>query len=293
MSVQDKQKKSPVSVLMRIFRYMLKDYRGSFFIVVTCILGSALATLYGTLFMQSLIDDYILPLTGAAVPDFGPLAKALSGLAAVYAAGILCAYLYNRIMINITQGTMRNLRIQLFSHMESLPIRYFDTHAHGDIMSVYTNDVDTLRQLISQSIPQLIHSFITLTVTLLSMLVLNIPLTVISLIMVGVMLSAASVIGGQSSKYFRDRQRSLGRVNGFIEEMMEGQKVVKVFCHERQCKDQFKKLNEELRKSTCQANSFANIMMPVNGNLGNISFVLCAVIGAVLALSGHAGLTLG
>lgn len=293
MNVRKKQKGKPGPVLMRVLRYILKGYRWSFLMVIICILGSALATLYGTLFMQSLIDDYILPLTKAAVLDFRPLARVLGGLAAVYTVGILCAYLYNRIMINITQGTMRNLRIQLFSHMESLPVRYFDTHAHGDIMSVYTNDVDTLRQLISQSIPQLINSFITLTATLISMLVLNIPLTVMSLVMAGVMLLAASVIGRRSSRYFRERQRSLGQVNGYIEEMMEGQKVVKVFCHENHCKEQFKKLNEELRKSTCQANSFANIMMPVNGNLGNISYVLCAVLGAMLALGGHAGLTLG
>lgn len=293
MNMQEKKTLQRGPVLMRVLGYMLKDYRWSFACVVICILGSALTTLRGTLFMQSLIDDYILPLTKAETPDFLPLARAIGGLAVVYAVGILCAYLYNRIMINITQGTMRNLRIQLFTHMESLPIRYFDTHAHGDIMSVYTNDVDTLRQLISQSIPQFINSFVTLTITFISMVVLNVPLTIMALVMVAVMLLAASRIGNQSSKYFREQQKSLGQVNGYIEEMMEGQKVVKVFCHEEQSKEQFRKLNQQLRESTCKANQFANIMMPVNGNLGNISYVLCAVLGAALALSGHGGLTLG
>ncbi|MDO4326255.1 MAG: ABC transporter ATP-binding protein [bacterium] len=293
MNVQKKKKTQPMPVLKRVLGYMLKSYRWSFICVVVCILGSALATLRGTLFMQTLIDDYIVPLTRAQTPDFQPLAKAVAGLAAVYAVGIVCAYLYNRIMINITQGTMRNLRVELFTHMESLPIRYFDTHAHGDIMSVYTNDVDTLRQLISQSIPQIINSFVTLAITFVSMVVLSVPLTLMALLMVGVMLLAASKIGNQSSKYFREQQKSLGEVNGYIEEMMEGQKVVKVFCHEEQSKEQFRKLNQQLRESTFQANKFANIMMPVNGNLGNISYVLCAVLGAALALGGHAGLTLG
>lgn len=269
--IQRYQKKNPGQILKRVLGYMLKNYRWSFACVLACILVTALTTLYGTLFTQRLIDDYILPLTKAQEPDFLPLAKALAGLAAVYALGIICAYSYNRIMINITQGTMRNLRIDLFTHMESLPIRYFDTHAHGDIMSVYTNDVDTLRQLISQSIPQLINSSVTLAATFISMVVLNIPLTVMALVMVGVMLLAASKIGGKSSIYFRKQQKCLGEVNGYIEEMMEGQKVVKVFCHEEKSKEQFKKLNQELRESTCKANQFANIMMPVNGNLANIS----------------------
>lgn len=281
------------NTLKRVLRYMLKNYRWSFTCVVICILGGAMATLYGTLFTQRLIDDYILPLLKAGTPDFLPLARALAGLAAVYAMGIVFSYAHNRIMINVTQGTMRNLRTDLFTHMESLPIRYFDTHAHGDIMSVYTNDVDTLRQLISQSIPQLINSSVTLAAAFISMLVLNVPLTLMALVMVGVMLLAASGIGGKSSVYFRQQQKSLGQVNGYIEEMMEGQKVVKVFCHEEKCKEDFKKLNEELRRSTCQANQYANIMMPVNGNLANISYVLCAVLGAVLALSGYTGLTLG
>ena len=272
---------------------MLKNYKGSFVIVVICILGSALATLRGTLFMQTLIDDYIVPMTKTQNPDFSGLAGALLSLAVTYGIGILCAYGYNRIMVNISQGTMRELRIQLFTHMESLPIRYFDTHAHGDIMSVYTNDVDTLRQLISQSIPQVINSSVTIVTTFVSMLVLDIPLTVATLAMVGVMIFTASKLGGKSAVYYEKQQKDLGTVNGYIEEMMQGQKVVKVFCHEEKSLEQFRKLNEELRESANNANKFANIMMPVNANLGNISYVICAVIGGVLALGGYLGLTLG
>ena len=283
----------PAAVLGRVLKTMLKNYKGSFVIVVICILGSALATLRGTLFMQTLIDDYIVPMTKTQNPDFSGLAGALLSLAVTYGIGILCAYGYNRIMVNISQGTMRELRIQLFTHMESLPIRYFDTHAHGDIMSVYTNDVDTLRQLISQSIPQVINSSVTIVTTLISMLVLDIPLTVVTLAMVGVMIFTASKLGGKSAVYYEKQQKDLGTVNGYIEEMMQGQKVVKVFCHEEKSLEQFRKLNEELRESANNANKFANIMMPVNANLGNISYVICAVIGGVLALGGYLGLTLG
>lgn len=283
----------PAAVLGRVLKTMLKNYKGSFVIVVICILGSALATLRGTLFMQTLIDDYIVPMTKTQNPDFSGLAGALLSLAVTYGIGILCAYGYNRIMVNISQGTMRELRIQLFTHMESLPIRYFDTHAHGDIMSVYTNDVDTLRQLISQSIPQVINSSVTIVTTLISMLVLDIPLTVVTLAMVGVMIFTASKLGGMSAVYYEKQQKDLGTVNGYIEEMMQGQKVVKVFCHEEKSLEQFRKLNEELRESANNANKFANIMMPVNANLGNISYVICAVIGGVLALGGYLGLTLG
>ncbi|HIQ75490.1 MAG TPA: ABC transporter ATP-binding protein [Candidatus Cottocaccamicrobium excrementipullorum] len=279
--------------LGRVLSYMIGSYKWSFAVVVACIFGMALATRRGTLFMQNLIDDYILPLTQTAQPDFGPLAHALGKLALIYLAGMICAYGYNRIMVNVSQGTMKKLRDQLFSHMESLPIKYFDTHAHGDIMSVYTNDVDTLRQLMSQSIPQVINSVITMATTVVSMFILSVPLTVISLIMVAVMAFAASKIGGKSGAYFSRQQKSLGTVNGYIEEMMEGQKVVKVFCHEEKSLEQFKKLNEDLRVWAYNANKFANIMMPVNANIGNISYVLCAAIGAVLSLSGNFGLTLG
>ena len=213
--------------------------------------------------------------------------------AAVLAAGILCAYGYNRIMVNVSQGTMKRIRTELFSHMESLPIRYFDTHAHGDIMSVYTNDVDTLRQLISQSLPQLLNSCVSFISTLISMIVLDIPLTIISLVLIGVMLFVSSKFGSLSGKYFVRQQTDLGNVNGYIEEMMEGQKVVKVFCHEEKALEQFRVLNEKLRESADNANKISSIMMPVNANLGNISYVLCAVVGAVLALNGSASLTVG
>ena len=293
------QKNSKMSVqqqlhaMGRVLKYMLKNYKFSFFMVVVCILGSALATLRGTLFMQSLIDDYIVPLTQAHTPDFSELAAAIASVAITYLIGIICAYGYNRIMVNISQGTMRNLRIELFQHMESLPIRYFDTHAHGDIMSVYTNDVDTLRQLISQSIPQVINSGVTILTSFISMFVLDIPLTIITLAIIGIMLYVTSKIAAKSSVYFAKQQKDLGAVNGFIEEMMDGQKVVKVFCHEDKSLEQFRKLNDELRDSADKANTFSNISMPVNMNLGNVSYVLCAVVGAIFALNGYLGLTLG
>ena len=292
-----KRKKVDIRALFktlgRVFGYMFKNYKLSFILVVVCILGSALATLYGTLFIQSLIDDYITPLLQSATPDFSGLAMAILRVAAVYAVGIVCAYAYNRIMVNISQGTMRNLRVELFSHMESLPIRYFDTHPHGDIMSVYTNDVDTLRQLISQSIPQIINSSVTLLSSVISMLVLDVPLAVLTFVLIGVMLFTTSKIAGKSSTYFTKQQKDLGAVNGYIEEMMDGQKVVKVFCHEEKSTEDFRRLNDALRVSADKANTYANISMPVNANIGNISYVLCAVLGAVLALGGVGGLTLG
>ena len=283
----------PGKTMARLLGIMIKEYGVQLGIVVICIIAAALCTLKGTLFMQTLIDDYILPLTNTGNPDFTPLLKALGSLAVIYAAGIVCAYGYNRIMVNVSQGTMRNLRIRIFMHMESLPVKYFDTHAHGDIMSVYTNDVDTLRQLMGQSIPQVINSAVTVVMTLVSMILLNIPLTLVTLFMVGVMLFATSRLSGLSGQYFVKQQSDLGRVNGYIEEMMEGQKVVKVFCHEKQSLERFREINGELRNSADLANRIANIMMPVNANLGNISYVLCAIVGAVLALNGYAGLTLG
>ncbi len=280
-------------MLGRVVRYITQYYKWSFLIVILCILGSSLVIRRGTLFMQTLIDDYIVPLTQSASPDYGPLAHALFIMACIYAVGIVCSYAYNRIMVNISQGTMRRLRNELFSHMESLPIRYFDTHAHGDIMSVYTNDVDTLRQVISQSIPQVINASVTFVTTLFSMIILDIPLTIICLVMVCLMVFVTSRLSGKSGLYFARQQKDLGTVNGYIEEMMEGQKVVKVFCHEEKSLEQFKVLNRQLRDSACNANKFANIMMPVNANLGNICYVLCAVVGAVLALGGFSGLTVG
>ena len=279
--------------MKRVFQYMWKDYKFSFLVVVVCIIVSAIANVQGLTFMQVLIDDYITPMAGNPNPDFAGLASAILKLAAIFAVGILCAYLYNRIMVNIGQGTMRNLRISLFSSMEALPIKYFDTHAHGDIMSVYTNDVDTLRQLISQSIPQTINSAVTIVTVFWGMINMNIPLTVLALVMVGLMLVVTKKLGGKSGFYFKEQQKAIGRVNGYIEEMMEGQKVVKVFCHEEKSLEEFKKINEELRVSADHANKFANILMPVNGNLGNISYVLCAVVGGVLASNGYTGLTLG
>lgn len=278
-------KKFDGKTLKRILGYMFKNYKIHFIIVVICIIITSVATLCGTLFMQSLIDDYIIPLTKQDVPDFAPLGKAILRLVAVYAVGIASAYTYNRIMVNVTQGTLRNLRTDLFTHMEKLPVKYFDTHAHGDIMSVYTNDIDTLRQLISQSIPQSINSFVTIVTSFVSMIVLSVPLTVVTLLMIFVMFAATKNIGGKSAVYFGKQQKDLGAVNGYIEEMMEGQKVVKVFCHEEQSLEQFRKINNELRDSANNANKFANIMMPVNGNLGNISYVLCVAIGAALSFS--------
>lgn len=285
--------KQQLAILKRILGYMLKSYKLAFGLVVVCIVGTALATLRGTLFMQSLIDDYIIPLTKAQVPDYSALAAAIASVAITYGIGILCAYIHQRLMVNISQGTMRNIRLEIFSHMESLPIRYFDTRAHGDIMSVYTNDVDTLRQVISQSIPQLINSIVTLVITFAAMFLLDVPLTLVTLVMVCLMFFATSKIAGRASRYFTRQQKDLGTMNGYIEEMMNGQKVIKAFCHEQAGIEQFTKLNEQLRESTDKANTFANITMPVNANLGDISYVLCAVVGAILAINGYAGLTLG
>ncbi len=291
--MEKNKKVKQLPLMKRVLSVVVKEYKVSSILVVLFIIGSALATLRGTLFMKSLVDEYILPLTQAETPDFGPLGKALLTLAAVYALGILCAYAYNRIMVNISQGTLRKIRTELFTHMESLPIRYFDTTPHGDIMSVYTNDVDTLRQLISQSIPQTINSVVTILITLISMLALDVPLTLLTLVMVVVMWIAASKIGGKASVYFIKQQDDIGMVNAYIEEMMDGQKVVKAFCHEEQSIEDFDKVNAALRDSSNQANKLANILMPVNANLSQVSYVLCAVVGAALALSGSWGLTLG
>lgn len=286
-------KKNPVSSLKRLLAYMLKNYKFFCLLVIIGIIISALATLTLTLFMQTLVDDYIVPLTNSVSPDFAPLAQALFKVIAVLVVGIVCAYGYNRIMVNISQGTMKRLRSELFTNMESLPISYFDTHPHGDIMSVYTNDVDTLRQIMSQSLPQIANSFITLVSTFISMVVLDIPLSVLSVIMVAIMLYTTNKLSSLSARYFVEQQEDLGEVNGYIEEMMEGQKVVKVFCHEEKNIEQFKRLNKRLRESANNANKIANITMPINANLGNISYVLCAIFGGILALSGYFELTIG
>lgn len=280
-------------VLKRLLSYMVKNYKFSFLIVVICIVIGAFATMQGMLFVQSLVDDYIMPMLNSGSTDFGPLAKALSGVIVFYIIGVISAYAYNRIMVNVSQGTMLRFRDELFSNMESLPIKYFDTHAHGDIMSVYTNDVDTLRQLFSQSIPQIINSAATLIATLISMIALNVPLTLITLVMAVLMLKVTTVFSALSSTYFQKQQSDLGKVDGFIEEMMDGQKVVKVFCHEHHAIDDFKKLNDQLRDSSDKANRYANLLMPINANIGNLNYVFCAVIGAVLMLQGSWGMTVG
>ena len=272
------QGKNPMKALGRLIRYILKEYKLACITVVVSILISALAILSISMFMQKLIDVYIEPMMKQSSPDYGPLTHRMLGLGLILVLGIICAYAYNRIMVNVTQGTMKRLRVELFERMESLPISFFDTHAHGDIMSVYTNDVDTLRQVISQSMPQLINSSITFISTLIAMIVLDIPLTVLSVVMVLIMIKATSSLGAKSGRYFMKQQQDLGKVNGYIEEMMSGQKVVKVFCHEEKAYDDFCKLNRSLQDSAYKANMIANITMPVNANLGNISYVLCAVL---------------
>lgn len=288
-----KPQKETFKSVGRVLKYVLKEYKAACFTVLVCIIISALATLTFTLFIRSLIDDYILPLTGIANPDFSPLAHKLLEIAGILAVGVAASYAMNRIMVTVSQGTMKRLRVELFNKMESLPVKYFDTHSHGDIMSVYTNDVDTLRQVISQSLPQLVSSSITLISTLISMIALNIPLTAISLFMVFISLRVTAKLSSISGKFFTQQQKDLGAVNGYIEEMIQGQKVVKVFCHEEKSVHDFEILNHKLKDSARNANRIVNIIMPVNGNIGNISYVLVAVSGALAALSGFTGLTLG
>jgi len=284
---------NPGRIFKRIMSYVFRKYKLHFMIVVVLIFVGVLANVQGTLFMQKLIDDYIMPFLLSDTPNFAPLAQAVGRVAVFYAAGVASVYIYNLIMTYVTQGTLRDLRNELFTHMEKLSIRYFDTHAHGDIMSIYTNDIDTLRQMISQSIPQFLNSGITIISVLVSMLVLNIPLTLVTLAMVGVMLFCTKQATGQSGKYFLQQQKNLGAVNGYIEEMMNGQKVVKVFCHEEESKKKFKELNDALYVSADRANTFSNILGPINAQLGNVSYVLCAIVGGALALGGVGGFTLG
>lgn len=279
--------------MKRILSLVWKEYRLHIIIVIAGILGSALATVQGSLFLEKLIDNYIAPLLMAEDPDFGPLAAALLQLAAIYLAGVICSYLYNRIMVNVSQGTMRKVRRMLFERMESLPVRYFDTHAHGDIMSVYTNDTDTLRQFLSQSIPQVINSAVSIVSIFCAMVMVSVPLTIVAIMMVVAMLLVTQKVAGLSGRYFVKQQKDLGKVNGYIEEMMGGQKVIKVFCHEEKSLEEFRKVNGELMDSARKANAYGNILMPVIMQLGNISYVVCAVIGAVMAMNGYTGLTLG
>lgn len=295
MKSQNKRPKgqNPAKTLKRLMGIILKNYTPHCIVVLLCIFGSAFVSVKGTLFMQTLIDDYILPLMSQSNPDFRPLRAAIMKLALFFIAGALMTYTYNRIMVNVSQGTMKKIRIDVFTHMESLPIKYFDTHAHGDIMSIYTNDIDTLRQMISQSIPQLVNSAATIVSVLISMIILNIPLTILTLIMVAIMVLTTGKVAGKAGSYFMKQQKSIGELNGFIEEMMEGQKVVKVFCHEEESIKDFNKLNEQLFDSANNANAFANILMPINVNLGNLSYVACAILGSILAISGVTSLTLG
>ena len=279
-----KASKEQRAVIWRLAKYVLSDYKFSILTVLVCIAITSVTTLASTLFTRTLIDDYIVPLTEAAHPEYSSLAEVLIKLGIILFVGVVCSYLYNRLMINVSQGTMLRLRQRIFERMERLPISYFDQHSHGDMMSVYTNDVDSLRQMISTSISQVFNSVITICVTFASMIALSIPLTFVSIAMAAIMMVTTTWLGKRSRNYFRTQQESLAKVNGFIEEMMTGQKVVKVFCHEEQAIDEFEQINEQLRASAYNANKIANIVMPVNGNLSNLGYVLIAVIGATLAL---------
>lgn len=280
-------------LFVRLMKYIMKNYFAHIIIVVICILGSVLANVQGTWFTQSLIDNYITPMIKSGVADFAPLIKAILRVACFYLLGALCTYIYTRIMVYVTQGTLKNLRTDMFVHMQSLPIKYFDTHAHGDIMSTYTNDIDTLRQMISQSMPQFLSSLITIVSVFLSMIFLNIPLTILTLVMVAIMLFATKAAASRSGKFFATQQKDLGKVNGYIEEMMNGQKVVKVFCHENEAIEDFNKLNDALFESSNNANKFANVLGPINAQLGNVSYVVCAIFGGILALNNVGSFTLG
>ncbi|MBO5159436.1 MAG: ABC transporter ATP-binding protein [Lachnospiraceae bacterium] len=285
--------KNPMKTLKRLLGYIMKRYKFRYLIVIVCIAISSIVQVIGTMFMKQLIDDYILPMLDGRVQTFQPLIEALATMACIYLVGIVCTYAYNMIMMYIAQGVLKGIRDDMFAHMETLPIKYFDTHQHGDIMSHYTNDTDTLRQMVSQSIPNLFSSGITLISTFISMLILSVPLTLVVLFGVFVMLKVSGKIGGNSAKYFMAQQNDLGKTNGYIEEMMDGQKVVKVFCHEDQAVEEFNKLNDGLFETAKSAHIFANILMPINANIGNINYVIILVVGSILAINGFGGLTLG
>lgn len=285
--------KNPGKLFARLMGFIFKKYLPACIIVVICIFVSVLANVQGTMFTKNLIDDYIVPLLKTGNPDYGPLLAAMGRVAVFYGIGVISTFAYSKIMIYVSQGTIKNLRVELFSHMQDLPIRYFDSHAHGDIMSIYTNDIDTLRQLISQSLPQILNSAITVVSVFVSMVILNIPLTILTIVMVIVTTVVTKKFAGFSSRYFLAQQRDLGKVNGFIEEMLNGQKVVKVFTHEQENIEAFDKINDELFESAYNANMYSNMLGPVNAQIGNLSYVLCALAGGVMALSGFGGLTLG
>ena len=285
--------KNPGKLFARLMGFIFKKYLPACIIVVICIFVSVLANVQGTMFTKNLIDDYIVPLLKTGSPDYGPLLAAMGRVAVFYGIGVISTFAYSKIMIYVSQGTIKNLRVELFSHMQDLPIRYFDSHAHGDIMSIYTNDIDTLRQLISQSLPQILNSAITVVSVFVSMVILNIPLTILTIVMAIVTTVVTKKFAGFSSRYFLAQQRDLGKVNGFIEEMLNGQKVVKVFTHEQENIEAFDKINDELFESAYNANMYSNMLGPVNAQIGNLSYVLCALAGGVMALSGFGGLTLG
>lgn len=285
--------KNPGKLFARLMGFIFKKYLPACIIVVICIFVSVLANVQGTMFTKNLIDDYIVPLLKTGNPDYGPLLAAMGRVTVFYGIGVISTFAYSKIMIYVSQGTIKNLRVELFSHMQDLPIRYFDSHAHGDIMSIYTNDIDTLRQLISQSLPQILNSVITVVSVFVSMVILNIPLTVLTIVMVIVTTVVTKKFAGFSSRYFLSQQRDLGKVNGFIEEMLNCQKVVKVFTHEQENIEAFDKINDELFESAYNANMYSNMLGPVNAQIGNLSYVLCALAGGVMALSGFGGLTLG
>ena len=284
---------NPGRLLKRLMGMLMKHYGVAVIIVAICIIINVLANVQGTMFMQRLIDDYITPLLKSETKNYTPLLHAIGRVACFYGIGIIASYSYNRIMVNVTQGMLKTFRDSMFTKMEQLPIKYFDTHAHGDIMSMYTNDTDTLRQMISQSMPQLFNSAITIISTTVCMFMLNIPLTALTFFMVGIMLVLTRKIGGLSAKHFIAQQKDIGTVNGYIEEMMQGQRVVKVFCHEEESKEAFDKLNDALCESSYKANNYSNILGPINAQLGNISYVLCAIVGGVLAIGNVGGFTLG
>lgn len=284
---------NPGRLLKRLMGMLMKHYGAVIIIVAICIIINVLANVQGTMFMQRLIDDYITPLLKSETKNYTPLLHAIGRVACFYGIGIIASYSYNRIMVNVTQGMLKTFRDSMFTKMEQLPIKYFDTHAHGDIMSMYTNDTDTLRQMISQSMPQLFNSAITIISTTVCMFMLNIPLTALTFFMVGIMLVLTRKIGGLSAKHFIAQQKDIGMVNGYIEEMMQGQRVVKVFCHEEESKEAFDKLNDALCESSYKANNYSNILGPINAQLGNISYVLCAIVGGVLAIGNVGGFTLG
>ncbi len=291
MTKEEKAKRN--AIMLRLIKYITDRYKLQLIVVILCILGSVLFNAQGTLFMQSLIDDYILPMIQTGSTDFTPLANAIVRVIGFYILAVVCTFLYNFIMIFVAQGSLRDLRDEMFEKMESLPIRYFDTHAHGDIMSVYTNDTDTLRQLISQSFPQIFNSAITIVTVFVYMCMLSVPLTAVTIVMIAIIILGTGKVAGKSSKYFRTQQKALGELNGNIEEMMNGQKVVKVFCHEEETIDKFKGLNDGLCENAYKANALANMIGPINAQMGNVSYVVCAIVGGTLALNGWTGLTLG